>query len=657
MPKYDNKTQALIQDLFAQADENSWNYAMESYSKGSKLCMLVLDTRPLWKWGGAAIPTLAWMAEEHGSLFDSYWAYFRDPMLYFRRFFDNRALEQCYLLSMYFDVTWYMVGTDGKIMLHPIPKFDRSLFFDDYLSLYRHYMEEHGIKCDTAAILPTHHKLDQPPFIREFRKHMPRKYYTPEIASPKEVEYPLEAGGDRDVFAHPLQRGFGKTQFYLWPDIYFRKALGFTDDIEPEQLKEFGINEVLCVLCDADKFREAGFKVEVIDEDQPDDSEWTVTKRCFDRWPNEAKGICYGMWQADKTHPGWLGYMIRNRYFGLYDSRWRTHLPKAVEVAHELGNRNIMGTGDDWNHNPWIFLLPDTQAGWLFQPTEAGTPSIKRGMRLKCPKPSILPWDVEVSDRFLYECAERNKIGICVVCIVTDLGYVSMYPSLMDIFVNYEAKAGFAYCLPWAEYYPEWLQKMYSETYAPYVEPLLGEVGPSWYFTMKHAGTPPMHPGAFKKQLLFTLSKIAELMGEDYIPRGFASGYRDLWEDTEPYIDLLAECGFKYYFAGRSPRIQFEARNGIVAMSTLYDHMAGAFNIVGVDHPLEGVMNLEKELEGPGFCAVTPDSGMYYSYTHRSHVLDYVATGGDTKRLFPLKPSEIIRYATILQEIRTDNKK
>lgn len=662
----DKETQALIQDLSARADENSWNYSMESYPKDSKLCMLVLDTYPLWKWGGAAIPTLAWMAEEHGSLFDSYWPYFRDPGMYNRMFFKCHAMEQCYLLSLYFHVTWHIIGDDGKAMLHPIQDFDTTFSHDSYLTLYKHYMQEHNIKCNTAVVIPGHHRFDQPSFVTgqfvKFRSNVPRKYYVPENGGPKDVKYPIGSG--RDIFAHPLERGYGKTQFYLWPDIYFRKALGFIDDVAPEQLKQFGIKKVLCVLCNAERFREAGFEVEVIDSDQLDDSQWSITKRCFDRWPGKAEGICYGMWQADKTHPGWLGYMIRNRYFCLYDRRIWSHLPKAVEVAHELGNRNIMGTGDDWMHPYWIDLLPATQAGWLFQPTEAGTPSIKRGMRLKCPKPSITPWDVEVSDEFLMECAGNGKIGVCVVCIVTDMAYLNMYPGVMDDLVAWESKAGFAYCLPWVEYFSEWMQKMFTKTYAPYIEPLLGEVGPSWFFTMKHPGEPTMHLGAFKKQALFTLEKIGELMGPDYLPRGFASGFRDRWEHTQAYIVPLAECGLNYYFAGRSPTMEYEARDGIIAISLFHDQLPRHYpktelcsdrRDCGADHQMEALKIFEKAHEGPGFCALAPDSGGFKSSYFRRHVFEYIARGGDTERLLPLKPSEIVRYATIIEQMKTGN--
>ncbi|MDO9542395.1 MAG: hypothetical protein Q7J98_08745, partial [Kiritimatiellia bacterium] len=79
--------------------EAPWHYYIEDYPRGTKLCVLVLNSRDMYGKGGAVIPTVAWMAEAAGYVFDVYWAEFYEPRMHKYIFFGNHVMEQLFQLD------------------------------------------------------------------------------------------------------------------------------------------------------------------------------------------------------------------------------------------------------------------------------------------------------------------------------------------------------------------------------------------------------------------------------------------------------------------------------------------------------------------------------------------------------------------------------
>lgn len=716
-----------------------WDYPMEEYEKGSNLLMLAMDTKNLWENGGAVIPTLAWMAEEEGGIFDSYWAYYRDHMR-FRQFFDNHVAEQLYLVNTYFKTKWFFLGEEARTMLYPIPEIADSQCFSDYISLYRYYLKKKPLNIDTAVILPHRHQFDQ-----EGHKVGDKCYwgdscefYCSDDRDPCKVSYPLKEG--TKVSSHPFLRGFGKLQFYLWPDIYFNKAIGFTDDVKPEILKEFGIKKVKVLHTDSEKWSKTGFQVEVIDTTSKEDNEWDITLRTFKRWRKEVKGIAHGIWQADKTDPGWLGFMIRNRYLPLYHSDWRVSIREIAKIAAEIGNRHIPGCGDNsdvsykkipdserdrradcnWNH---VFMqqLPFYGLGWWILPTQSGVPSVKRGMRFKSSKPQVTPWDIEYSDEKLEEFARQGKIGITQAWAITDMAFLPLLPNMLDIYQSYRVKFGIClHLLPWVEYYPEWYQKMFTPAYAPYAEPIFYDTGLSWFYgfmetkgilenyakylsdksVVKSAqGSYGLPVSSLKAQIDFAMQKISKLLGKEYLPRGYFPGM-GLPEFQLEHTKALNELGFEYAIKARGK--DYGEQEGKILEKKENKENLIILNSTDIGKINPGRANetlaysaIEKDMKGPGcILRVGMDSGhgffisalnaprhhlpttvasfspdmvhrkaadmlpkektVYYGYNLavRAGVINYIAKGGESGRLFSCKPHELMRYAKIIERIK-----
>ncbi|GEM_PF-3221210 len=697
-----------LASLNRELEKAGWRYPLESYPKGSPLTMLALDSHYLWEYGGALIPTVAWLAEHRGRLFDSYWTCYNYPGMDFRQYLDQRVPEYLLLTSRYFDVRWIFMGTRARQLTEPVGSLDASAVFDDVCTCYRRLLQEDGMEgTDTAVILPRRHRLDQPPYVHgdlapyDARMH---DFYYPDDPDAAPPPYPLQAGDT--PYGYPLMKGFGKLQFYLWPEVYFRQALGFTDDVEPEQVKALGIRKALLCHVDREKWDAAGLDVEVLDSTAEDDDEWSTTLRAFERWKDRASGVAHGMWQSDKLDPGWLGFMIRNRYMAVYHYDWRESMPTVAELAKATGNRNILGGGDgmgrvwmSWDHS-WFGSASTYGVGRWKVPTETGIPSILRGRRYRLDEPEVTPWDMEYSDEYLVRCAEENKIAFCFVWTCTDIAYASGLPVLMDTYEVFGSKCGFSFPLPWIEYYRDVYQKIFTPAYAPWIEPVLYHTGLSNFYQRGAIQRPEMVPehclkpvrlsdDVFKTHVAFAMSAIRDMLGEGYLPRGDCLPIWDM-EMLSHEHRALQELGFAYGMAHAGvglddvpePRALLAADSDCPALRfTKFDAFPGMPKGRGfapgkndplVNHVLK-LEWLERNLDGPATVTTTTDTGggwmvssfnlgagkreatdimpnTDYSPVYRAYLQNYVAKGGISGRVFPCKPSEAIRYERILRK-------
>lgn len=686
--------------------ELEWFYPAEQYPRGSALLMLAIDTGSLWSVGGALIPTLAWMAEEEGSLFDSHWTDYDNP-LWLKQVFDTRSIEHCSRVNAYFKTRWIFLGRRARNYMHPLATEAPSVVYDSYLALYRECRRRHS--SDYAVLVPARHRLDQPNFRQGDPLHIGcwndvPEFQVPNIGAVRDAVYPLPKGAD--ILGYPYRRGFGKLQFYLWPEIYFRKAWGFTDDVAPAALKRLGIRRIGALYCDAERWTKAGFAATVIDADRPDDDEWTITQRVFNRWRGRAKGVAHGIWQHDKLHPGWLGFLIRNRYLPIYCQDWQKSMPVVARWAGRIKNRHIIGGGDTdrhgWDH-AWMRAIAQYNLGRWKLPTEPEMPSIKRGIRQRYPLPEVTPWTVEYSDEALRQFAAARRIGVCQIWTITDIGYASMLPHILDIYQAFQAKCGFALDLPWVEYYGEMIQKMFTPAYAPYVEPLVYHTGLSWILTMR---TNPVKcriaPAAFQAQLAYTLERLRQIMGPACVPHGYVAAHYGV---TAAEKRIVKKLGFRYLVGGNTAtylgdkRIYAPLYNHpyLNPQGVAYDRQKGNvlceakpgfaqidftwLKIGPEEDQIKVLCAIERNCKGPGTVLFTQDTGLGfttrafkwppqsgggsysakwkpaeflprqgygYNIAYRAGVVHYLAAGGETGRYFTCKPNELQRYARII---------
>ncbi|MBN2307330.1 MAG: hypothetical protein JXR94_00065 [Candidatus Hydrogenedentes bacterium] len=685
-----------------------WKYYSEYYPKGTRLAMLVVDSSHMYGDGGAVAPTFAWMAEQAGYAFDVYWAEFDDPRWNKWPYFGCRALEQLLLVNSYFDVLWCTLGRHAAAMLEPIGAMAETLHFDDYLDLYEVLLKRWEITAREAVYVPHQHAYDQPlEMNREAIPHSRTAYgVMGEIADWDRAEtkqYPIWYGSatypsrERAIWNDPAGKApgfYGRLNFYLWPDIYFSRKLAFTDRTPVALASDRFHLKQLDLLHTEPAEIPAALPTRVVDRTGPDDRAWALTSRVFERWQSEARGIAYGIHQGHSFDPHYLGWLIRSRYFAVYDPYWIAHMPKAAALAKRLGNRHMVSAGDEWDHFLWPYCLL-LGVGRLDVPAVARIPSIKRAMRLSYSEPERAPWESELSDDELHHNMDQNRIAVCYTFGTNELGYSESLPALFEHIRAMRLKIGLGYYLPHIEYCPEWYHKLFTGYLAPHIEPMMHYWGVSALFpndSIIHEFT----VDDFRVEMETARSEWVRRMGEAYLPIGYLGGqleyfaYGSEWDGggyaypttwtvkrtgaTVDWRDFVDWDGYQRHLKEREQarRAKIQA---VQALGYRYyigerrNAFSGEFVHVGAQgfHAARPAVESLPWKAGPGFFAVKHDLGLTYCPGYQAfaavHVdrlspayhwakqldtLKWFADGGPDGRFFLVKPNELVRYLRIL---------
>ncbi|MDO9543181.1 MAG: hypothetical protein Q7J98_12805, partial [Kiritimatiellia bacterium] len=606
-------------------------------------------------------------------------------------------------LDGYFDVLWVFLGSQGADLLQPISHQDNCVFADDLTDLYQYFLNTFGLQASEAVVLPSRHELDAPEDLNRRGIYGWDKDHCVFPVKPYKADYPVYQGlvhkAERIdgglTWGEPRIPGFfGRCHFYLWPEVYFRKALGVTDGEDLGMFAEtFGIRTFHTV--HARVAAPAGTTVNIVDETGPGDRAWDITFRVFERWRSEARGMGYSI---HRVGVNWMGWIIRNRYFMLYDPLWEVYLPKTVGLANELGSRYILADADEWNHDFWPFMCV-MNAVTLMTPAQMRVPSIKRGMRYAARPPRALPWALEYTDDELRRFARENRIAASLLWCTTEISYAEAFPVLADIFKTFQGRCGFGVHISWLEYFPEWLQQLYTEDYGRYIEPMLHYWGMHYNFPCDNM-LPGFTPADVEINMRTALGYWERRLGKATLPRGYLSSqhermcfgapsgeerkfkFRSMHSDRT--YDLLEEHGLRQAyrdFAAGGYRDAVRAKARVVKSLGMtyylgeeetwteedgFVHLAAR----GYSTSLDKAKEIENAHPGPGYFLFKNDCGLTFcpqiafyvnvkksgypgpSYTvdRKMEVVKYFAEGGDSGRFFPAKPHEVVRYLRILRE-------
>jgi hypothetical protein len=86
---------------------------------------------------------------------------------------------------------------------------------------------------------------------------------------------------------------------YLYPEIYYRQAIGVLDFIPEDELDDLYQkgSKIFCLYVDekvTDRLQKKGYNIEVVDHLKENDDYFSVTKRIARRWENKIKGWILG---------------------------------------------------------------------------------------------------------------------------------------------------------------------------------------------------------------------------------------------------------------------------------------------------------------------------------------------------------------------------
>lgn len=585
----------------------------------------------------AAMATLAWLAAAAGSEFDAYMPV-ASPI--FGAFTGNWHGEQFYFLANCFDLTF--------CSLSPSP-----------IVQYRREAATFG-----ARLLPHRGPQQLAAFYRElfalYRQPLPGAMVV--IPAPRD-----EAGGFN-------------LEPYCYADIFYRRALGVSSaasDPVLEELRAAGVRKAELVYCEgavAARLERLGFAVETIDRVAAGDTYAGITTRIADRWLSRGKGIAFG---NQPLILKMLPFLLRHDLLTLYEpDKWREFARTVGEYAHRLGNPLVWG-----NQTVGARVTDDviTEFSKYDVAMSLGVaicgPTVQEKLKLA---PEWLPaarapWAEEYGDDFLEQKAREGAVPVCYLLYAADLGHLASLPRICDIMASSYGRCGLAFPSTWYDFHGEALQQLYVPHSLggvfPRVEPLVSSVGVG-------VGTEAQGFLTKKTQLALLAQAVESIkrhVGADKVPPGYLP-----WQDTcpyyhhntaEPQFDIPREAGFEYSVTykdeGQAPHIVHQDGNFLV-LNKQNVHWRVEESL------LNHTRRWEKELVGPGpsgWIIIDLDAPFWFQipfyydpkssshYTFEASVvafaaaLRYVERGGESGKLFPAKPHEVVRFARILRRL------
>lgn len=592
-----------------------------------------------------ALPVLAWLAEKNDLDYDGYFCVrpslvdIGDAMPYT----GNKHDEQFYYTANFFQHIYFLALTEET----PI-QFER-------------FLQARGRS--TIVKKPAHDLFD---FYVEiftlFHEPLPSEAVVfPSVLFPFPNER-LELGN----FVIP---GESRLDTFCYPEIFFRQSLAIHYELTDDQIVRFvdqGLKKVYLLFCPqeaAARFEKLGLTVEIIDTIQPDDNYATITERIARRWIHQAKGLSLG---NDSITLRWTPKYLRERILSIAAVQ---SLPHAAEVLGELtdrvGNKWVWGS-QVWDDRIIAELSKRDIVLSLVHDVEVGITILDHNrLPNSWLKDAPTPWEFEHTDEFLKEQLHAGKIPVCFLHYAGDLGHLPVLARHMDMHSIDDIVDGLAFPSTYWEYAEEQLEQLYISKEMggifPYTEPLVVSAG---------IGVATEAKGYLSADALLTslkkaISVIEDHAGSKHVPIGyypFQDACPRYQHDTaEPPFETIIEAGFEYMITykheNQFPQIVY-SNGDFVALNQQVQHWSfdpltdlkawetklieadrKGWIIIGLDSPFWGMV--------PCYFGIA-SKGM--SLHMLKNVMTYARDGGDSGKLFIVKPHEVVRFAKIMRE-------
>ncbi|MEM2915106.1 MAG: hypothetical protein QXH91_06890 [Candidatus Bathyarchaeia archaeon] len=619
-----------------------------------KLLLLLIDDNCLEK--VPIMATLAWLARKNGLTFDSYISSDVIEFLGMKidgTFFSDMHAEQLYYVCNAYDVYYCAYGTTRRF-LRDLKVFDKKCvsikeygLLDFYLDIFTYF----GLELPKKAVM---------------------------------------------VKCGPVSTGKASglhLDSYCYPEIYYSKAIGIgsnATDNDLERLKEIGVTHISTLYCEdelVEKLRKIGFNVKVIDSLSAEDTYGSVTTRIADRWLRYIKGFAVGDYRLTAF---WVPFFCRNDLISLYDEDWKRLATVVGSYSSKKKSKVVWGlqSSDD-------FITELSKFDKIMQIVMYMKPVITAKVEIRYPaewlKPSVTYWDRSYSNAELSKKADIGGIAACILFFAENLCHFSAIPRLFELAKLSRTKIGVASNISWYEYAANWMEDtlipVESGGCFPLVEPLLCSAG---------LGAATEAKGYISSETLASClqearKKAAKLWGEHLVPIGYYP-----WQDANPYyrpdtgepqFNVVKDAGFGYYITCKNmdqpPQIVYQdgdfvavnQQNSMIDLVTLtrilnpkissqmsqgmIDSIDKSVRVPWSYDPLSDLKRWERFLSmknKPGWIIISLDApfwGFSPFYFDRAYILksamEYIASGGETGKLFTSSPYEVSCYAKILK--------
>jgi len=568
----------------------------------------------------AVIPTLAWLAEENGALFEIYLESARDGKLFARTgstVLGGMHHQQFNYLCGAFDMRVLFLGQPAvfasTLPVFGIPVLARA---DSALELYR-ALREQGLlgQVDAAVYLP---------------------------------QWVTCAGQQCEIGP------------YLFPEVYYRKALGLLACTVPPSLAEFSLQKQygLCL-----EPAQAQLGLECLESVLPEDDWGSLTLRIARRWKSRAKGVVFGdppavlsQLAAHCRHQRVAVYAPQKKLpesqikFSQYTEACSSIARQTAELALEIGNPVIVGRQTcDGDLFEWSKLGACMQ---IIDPNRPPFPVVEVVKHPWSPQPAS-PFDLEPGDDQLEEYARQGKVLATLMWHSGEVAHNEAMLNLVEMAAWTGIKMGIGVHTDRYETCPQLWELL---SVPPEKGGALGLIEPVLYSGGRGIlGEINCPPGALAEHCQTALERIRAIAGPAAAPRGYQA-FMDshLWDlsFTRPEIyEAIASSGIEYIVSAVTPgrnRVVWK-RNGclVINQSCQVVHTASPFVRVSNRDDLQTSAHAR-----PGWLVGTLDapvvSFLPYIWRQGSRLMEMVDSLQNNPLLVNVTPHVIARYARLL---------
>ena len=592
----------------------------------------------------AVIPTLSWMAEKAGVDFENYVAttpvgYANCRMLPFT---GNQHMEQFLYLCNFYDKVAYCAITSRAA-----------------------YQFRREVKAFGGDVVSSRRPDEIADFYRDLFAYL-------------KLEVPAEAV----VLPKPGRLDLAP---FCYPEILFRRALGVPEDAwDAGRFAALGVKSVVSVFCEPPAGELPSVRVDALADG---DTYGTATARIAARWVGEGRG-------AGFINPGgmkrWTGKFCRDRVLALYQpTNWVEYLPTVVEFAKRMHNDTIVG--NQCTEPPADNVATEFSKLGVIMNLVGVDPRLGTTLQTRHPLPvdwlqdAKAPWEDEYSDEFLKRKLAEHAIPVCFLFYAADLGHVSALPRFLDLMGLEGMRAGIAFPALWYDYAPQLVEQLYIPREMggvfPQLEPLLASGGTAVISEAKGF----LKPEELTALLEDACRRIEGHVGRRLVPIGYYP-FQDCdpyyFQKGEPQYEAVAKVGFDYYVTYLDQNKPARIVGQIGKMTILNQQTQKWFpwfqEEMGDEHSRGELKKMEAKIaaDADEWIVMTYDAPFFglspiylggvrsqYDATGPERMgmkkivdaMMYVRDGGgDSKRLFLVKPHELARYARLRRDLRRD---
>jgi len=578
------------------------------------------------------VPSLAWIAREAGVDFECYLEAERNGSLFARTgstVIGGFQHQQFNYLNALFIVKYFILG-DAPLFRSSIGPFGHPVLAESEQSadLYRAALKEAKLKAAGEVL--------------------------------------FGCGGIRKVDKQSLELGP-----YLYPDIYFRKALAFSPNALASATaltREFGIKRQTTLLLDSAEKQTvtAAFpNSEAVDNWNGQDGYEAITTRVAERWKKNAKGIVFADPAAILSQ---LPKLCREARIPLYAPKVRLSPAEVVVTAYTEEKSSLADTvnrlaAEIGNH---VIVGRQTGDGDLFHWSKGGVCiQIMDPNRPPFPIVETIPhiWtktgktflDAEPDDATLERYAGEGKVLGTLMWHSGEMAHNEAMINLFELVQFSGVKMGIGVHAARYETAPQlWELLNVSKKKGGvkgFIEPVLHSGGMG---VLAEVNCPP---DALQQHCQQAMSRIRALAGDEATPRGYYafmdSDYKTLSNVNPAIYDAIRANGLEYVVSSVTP-----GRNRVVYKAGDFRVINQSCRSVAAASPFVRISTVEdlKESNGgrPGWMIGTLDGPVeafnQYIWRHGHRFMDMVDHLTKNERIVNVLPHTIVRYARILEK-------